>query len=94
LTGTETKETVLSTDKAVASQRPTLGTDDPRAMLPIEEVAALLDVSVKLLRRQHEVNPAEYPADQVGVLWRIPRWWVERKIACQPAAASGQTLAP
>lgn len=75
----------MSADETLPRQQPVLGADDPRAMLPIEEVAVLLDVSVKLLRRQHEVNPAEYPAEQVGILWRIPRWWVERKIACSPA---------
>jgi hypothetical protein len=74
----------LIADKTDPPQQATLSADDPRAMLPIEEVAVLLDVSVKLLRRQHETNPAVYPAEQVGVLWRIPRWWVERKIACSP----------
>lgn len=55
-------------------------------MLPIEEAAVVLAVSVALLKRQHLANPAEYPAERVGTLWRIPRWWVERKIACQPPA--------
>lgn len=59
-----------------------LPVDDPRRMLPIEEVATLLDVSVDLLKRQHRADPAEYPANRIGILWRIPRWWVERKIAC------------
>jgi hypothetical protein len=54
-------------------------------MLPIEEVAVLMDVSVALLKRQHTEHPDDYPAERVGTLWRIPRWWVERKIACQPA---------
>jgi hypothetical protein len=57
-------------------------------MLPIEEVATLLDVGTALLKRQHLTDPAGYPAEKVGTLWRIPRWWVERKIACQPSAAS------
>ena len=52
-------------------------------MLPIEEVAVLLDVSVALLKRQHMADPEDYPADRVGTLWRIPRWWVARKIACR-----------
>jgi hypothetical protein len=69
----------LSADVAA---RPSLGTDDPRAMLPIEEVAVLLDVSVALLKRQHLADPGAYPAERVGTLWRLPRWWVERKIAC------------
>ncbi len=64
--------------------RPFLAADDPRAMLPIDEVATLLDVSVKCLKDQHRADPGGYPADRIGVLWRIPRWWVERKIACRP----------
>jgi len=65
-----------------------LATGDRRAMLPIEEVAGLLDVSVALLKRQHLADPEGYPADRVGTLWRIPRWWVERKIACKKDATS------
>jgi len=57
-------------------------------MLPIEEVAVLLDVSVALLKRQHLAAPAEYPAERVGTLWRMPCWWVERKIACRKDGAS------
>jgi hypothetical protein len=56
-------------------------------MLPIEEVAELLDVSVALLKRQHLANPDEYRAERVGTLWRIPRWWVERKIAAEGSTA-------
>jgi hypothetical protein len=52
-------------------------------MLPIEDVAELLGVSVALLKRQHLADPAEYPAERVGTLWRMPCWWVERKIACR-----------
>jgi hypothetical protein len=75
----------LTADATAASSRPLLAADDPRAMLPIEEVATLLDVSVALLKRAHLANPDEYPAERVGTLWRLPRWWVERKISCQKA---------
>jgi hypothetical protein len=51
-------------------------------MLPIDEAAVLLDVSPRLLKRQHRSDPESYPAQRIGVLWRIPRWWVEAKIAC------------
>lgn len=66
--------------------RPFLAADDPRAMLPVDEVAVLLDVSVRLLIRAHRADPDAYPAERVGTRWRMPRWWVERKIACQPPA--------
>lgn len=74
----------MSADGLAVLPRTTAATGDPRAMLPIEEVAVLLDVSVQLLKRQHAADPASYPARRVGVLWRIPRWWVDRMIACQP----------
>ena len=73
----------MSADGAVAPQWPFLPPGDPRAMLPIEEVAVLLDVSVALLKRQHLADPGEYPAERVGTLWRMPCWWVARKIACR-----------
>ena len=73
----------MSADGAVAPQWPFLPPGDRRAMLPVEEVAVLLDVSVALLKRQHLADPAEYPAERVGTLWRMPCWWVERKIACR-----------
>jgi hypothetical protein len=75
-------EADLSTDEAVAPRPAPLTAADPRAMLPIEEVATLLDVSVRTLKRQHEADPGGYPAERIGGLWRIPRWWVERKVAC------------
>lgn len=78
-------ENLLSADGLAVLQRPSPDAADHRAMLPIEEVATLLDVSVQLLKRQHLADPAGYPARRVGVLWRIPRWWVDRMIACQPA---------
>jgi hypothetical protein len=78
----------LTADATAAIRCKALDADDPRAMLPIEEVAVLLDVSVALLKRQHLANPAEYAAERVGTLWRIPRWWVERKISCQPQDVS------
>lgn len=73
----------MSADAIAVQPGTFLAAGDPRAMLPIEEVARLLDVSVKCLKDQHRADPAAYPAERVGVLWRIPRWWVERKIACQ-----------
>ena len=78
----------MSADGAVVPQWPFLAPDDRRAMLPVEDVAELLDVSVALLKRQHMADPEGYPADRVGTLWRIPRWWVERKIACRKDGAS------
>jgi hypothetical protein len=80
------REAVLSADATAVRPATFLAADDRRAMLPIEEVATLLAVSVKCLKDQHRADPAAYPAERVGVLWRIPRWWVERKIACVPAA--------
>ena len=62
-------------------QRSPLPESDTRQLLPIDEVAAMLDVSVALLKRQHLADPDAYPAVRVGVLWRIPRKWVEQKIA-------------
>ena len=59
-----------------------LSADDPRRMLPLSEVAILLDVDSTTLIRNHERDPDGYPAERVGQLWRVPRWWVERKIAC------------
>ena len=73
---------------ADVTERSFLAAEDPRAMLPIEEVAVLLAVSVALLKRQHFANPVEYPAERVGTLWRLPRWWVERKIACNAEATA------
>jgi hypothetical protein len=55
-------------------------------MLPLVEVARLLDVDPDVLKRQHQANPAGYPAERVGKLWRMPRWWVESKIACEVSA--------
>jgi hypothetical protein len=52
---------------------------DRRLLLPIEEVAAMLGVSVPLLKRMHLSNPDEYPAERIGVLLRIPRSWVVAK---------------
>ena len=69
----------MSADGAVAPQWPFLPPGDRRAMLPIEEVAVLLDVSVALLKRQHLADPAAYPAERIGVLWRIPTAWVRSK---------------
>jgi hypothetical protein len=79
------RRAALSADVTVRSP---LAANDPRAMLPIEEVAVLLDVSVALLKRQHLADPARYPAERVGTLWRLPRWWVERKIACSAEATA------
>lgn len=76
----------MSADTDTTPNRAGLLGDDPRAMLPIEEVAVLLAVHVRTLKRLHEQNPDEYPAEQIGVSWRIPRWWVERKVACRPPA--------
>ena len=76
---------MLSTD---VTEQPFMAADDRRAMLPIEEVAVLLDVSVGLLKRQHLADPARYPAERVGTLWRIPCWWVARKIACSAEATA------
>lgn len=78
----------MSADGAVASQWSFLAPGDRRVMLPIEEVAVLLDVSVALLKRQHMADPKGYPAERVGTLWRMPCWWVERKIACRKDGAS------
>lgn len=78
----------MTADATAAIRCHGLDADDPRAMLPIEEVAVLLSVSVALLKRQHHANPVEYPAERVGTLWRIPRWWVARKISCQPQDVS------
>ena len=66
--------------RASGNARYSLASDD-RLMLPIEEVATLLHVSVALLKRQHLANPGDYPAERIGVLWRIPRAWVEAKTA-------------
>ena len=71
----------MSAEVITVHQRPALPASDRRQLLPIEEVAAMLDVSVALLKRQHCADPDEYPAVRVGVLWRIPRAWVEQKIA-------------
>lgn len=71
----------MSAEVIVMQQRPALPASDRRVLLPIDEVAGMLDVSVALLKRQHLADPAEYPAVRVGVLWRIPRAWVEQKIA-------------
>jgi hypothetical protein len=71
----------LSADATAVQQCEPLSAADRRLMLPIEEVAALLDVSVALLKRQHLANPDEYPAQRIGVLWRIPRAWVEARTA-------------
>jgi hypothetical protein len=91
MSGTNTagyQEAALSADGSVVALQAFLPAGDRRAMLPIEEVAELLSVSVALLKRQHLADPAGYPAERVGTLWRIPRWWVERKIACTKGATS------
>ena len=66
----------MSANGTAAHSRPVLAPDDPRIVLPIEEVAVLLDVSVALLKRQHLADPDAYPAERIGVLWRIPTAWV------------------
>lgn len=80
------REAALSADGTAVQRWECLSPADPRRMLPIEDVAVLLDVSVKLLKQHHLADPAAYPAERVGTLWRIPRWWVERKIACRPSS--------
>jgi hypothetical protein len=66
----------LSATGIVGRQRSSLAPDDPRLLIPIEEVSVLLDVSVALLKRQHLADPDAYPAERIGVLWRIPTAWV------------------
>lgn len=80
----------MSAELTAVRQCEPLSSSDRRLMLPIEEVAELLDVSVALLKRQHLANPDEYPATRIGVLWKIPRAWVEAVTAWPrpPAAAS------
>lgn len=77
---TSHREGALSATGTAVHERYSLASDD-RLMLPIEEVAKLLHVSVALLKRQHLADPAEYPAVKIGSLWRIPRAWVEAKTA-------------
>lgn len=73
------REAALTANAFAVQGREALSPADQRLMLPIEEVAYLLDVSVALLKRQHLADPQNYPAERVGVLWRIPRAWVEHK---------------
>jgi hypothetical protein len=70
----------LSAESITAVPWVRLSSEDPRRMIPIQEVADLLDVDPQLLKRQHQADPDNYPAERIGTLWRIPRWWVERKI--------------
>ena len=77
----------MSTAAAEARPYAPLSAEDPRQMLPLGEVATLLDVDPTTLMRSHERDPAAYPAERVGTLWRIPRWWVERKIAAERSTA-------
>ena len=77
---------MLSTDAAAIEPCAFLPAEDRRAMLPIQEAAILLDVDPELLKRQHRADPVNYPAGRVGTRWRIPRWWVEQKIACMNGA--------
>jgi len=70
----------LSANGSVARERHPLD-GDARLMLPIKEVAALLGVSVPLLKRQHLANPQAYPAERIGTLWLMPTAWVEAKTA-------------
>lgn len=79
----------MTAEAAVVQLRPFLAASDKRAMLPVGEVAELLDVSEKMLKEQHRADPQRYPAERVGTLWRIPRWWVEQKIACGLAPEGG-----
>ena len=72
----------MSATAAEARTYVPLSADDPRQMLPLPEVATLLDIDPTTYVRNHRRDPDAYPADRVGKLWRIPRWWVERKIAC------------
>jgi hypothetical protein len=71
----------LSADGTVVNFRRSLTADDRRLLLPIEEAAGLLDVSIATLKRQHLADPANYPAKRIGTLWRIPRSWVEAQAA-------------
>jgi hypothetical protein len=78
----------LSAEVITARRCKPLSPADRRLMLPIEEVAVLLDVSVGLLKRQHLASPDDYPAERIGVLWRIPRAWVEARTAWPRQEAS------
>jgi len=75
------REPALSADGTAVNLRRSLTANDRRLLLPIEEVAGLLDVSIATLKRQHLADPASYPAKRIGTLWRIPRAWVEAQAA-------------
>jgi hypothetical protein len=73
----------LTADASAAHVRPSPDTtDDPRLMLPINEVSVLTGVSVALLKREHLAG--KVPARRLGVLWLIPRAWVDAFTAWPP----------
>lgn len=71
----------MSANAIAAQNGQALSPADRRRLLSIEEAAAILDVSVPTLKRMHFADPDEYPAVRIGVLWKVPRAWVEAKTA-------------
>lgn len=50
-------------------------------MVPIADAAAALGISVKYYKKLHRADPANYPADRVGVLWRVPDAYLRARTA-------------
>ena len=71
----------MSADAIAVQNSQALSPADRRLLLPIEEAAAILGVSAATLKRRHLADPEHYPAERIGVLWKIPRAWVAAKTA-------------
>lgn len=71
----------MSADAIAVQGSEPLSPGDRRRLIPIEEAAQILDVCVATLKRMHLANPDEYPAVRIGVLWKVPRAWVDAKTA-------------
>ena len=71
-------EAALSANGTVADARPSAAADE---LLEIKVAAARLKITVATYKRLHLADPAAWPAERIGVQWRVPAAFVASKTA-------------